>query len=366
MKKQILKSMNVMPKVSVIVPLYNQKRYLEQCICSITNQSYENLEIIIVNDGSTDDSLIRAIKIAESDSRIIVCDKQNQGTSFARRDGYLYSTGDYITFVDDDDLLPVHSVETMVHLMEDKKLDMVLGSISRKLGVIVKKQAFGTFPLHEVVVPPRLFNDFYLGFFKNTIFPINIWGRLYRKSVIDEAYKDTELFSDEMPCMAGDEYFNLKIFPYLKAVYRTDEVVYCYRLGGTVDHFNRFFPETFVLSDKRLELLDRYGYEKGYRPLFVEYVNMVYYHAIQLLQYKQGDKADVIAFFKEELERRFIVPRLIDYFMKNSTDDRGILIFMSRDYEVMYLYAYRLLREKCNGLRYKARKMALNLMERLV
>ena len=178
--------------------------------------------------------------------------------------------------------------------------------------------------------------------------------------------EDTELFSDEMPCMAGDEYFNLKIFPYLKAVYRTDEVVYCYRLGGTVDHFNRFFPETFVLSDKRLELLDRYGYEKGYRPLFVEYVNMVYYHAIQLLQYKQGDKADVIAFFKEELERRFIVPRLIDYFMKNSTDDRGILIFMSRDYEVMYLYAYRLLREKCNGLRYKARKMALNLMERLV
>ena len=77
------------PKVSVIVPLYNQKRYLEQCIRSITNQSYKNLEIIIVNDGSTDDSLVRANKLAESDSRIIVFDKQNEGTSFARRDGYL-------------------------------------------------------------------------------------------------------------------------------------------------------------------------------------------------------------------------------------------------------------------------------------
>ncbi len=353
------------PKVSVIVPLYNQKRYLEQCIRSITNQSYKNLEIIIVNDGSTDDSLVRANKLAESDSRIIVFDKQNEGTSFARRDGYLLSTGDYITFVDNDDLLPVHSVEIMVNLMEDKDLDMVFGGISRKLGFIVKKQAFGSFPVHEIVESPRLFNDYYLGFFKNTIFPINIWGRLYRKSVIDEAYKDTELFSYEMPCMAGDEYFNLKIFPYLKAVYRTDEVVYCYRLGGTVDHFNRFFPETFVLSDKRLELLDRYGYEKGYLPLFVEYVNMMYYHAMQLLLYKQGEKADVIAFFKDELKRRSIVPRLVDYYKKNIADNQGIILLMNYDYEAMYLYAYNLMREQYEGVRYKVRKLALNLIERL-
>lgn len=353
------------PKVSVIVPLYNQKRYLETCIRSITNQSYKNLEIIIVNDGSTDDSLARANKLAEGDRRIIVCDKQNEGTSFARRDGYLLSTGDYITFVDNDDLLPVRSIEIMVHLIEEKNLDMVLGGISRKLGFIVKKQEYGTFPLNEIVKSPRLFNDYYLGFFKNSIFPISIWGRLYRKSIIDEAYKATELFSDEMPCMAGDEYFNLKIFPYLKSVYRTDEIVYCYRLGGTVDHFNRFFPETFVLSDKRLELLDHYGYEKGYRPLFVEYVNMVYYHAMQLLQYKQGDKDDVIAFFKDELKRRSIAPRLIDYFEKNKTDDQGIILFMNHDYEAMHLYAYKLMRELCGGLRYKAVRLALNIIEKL-
>ena len=114
-----------LPKVSVIVPLYNQKRYLEPCIRSITNQSYKNLEIIIVNDGSTDDSLVRANKLAEGDRRIIVCDKQNEGTSFARRDGYLLSTGDYITFVDNDDLLPIRSIEIMVHLMEEKNLLLV-------------------------------------------------------------------------------------------------------------------------------------------------------------------------------------------------------------------------------------------------
>lgn len=302
---------------------------------------------------------------AARDSRVKVIDKQNEGTSYARRDGYLHSTGKYITFVDNDDLLPRDAVELMVDCIEKEETDLVIGAVSRKLGFLRKLTAGGTFPVNELVTSPRLFDEYYIGFFQNNVFPINIWGRLYRKSVVDEAYEKTELFSAEMPCMAGDEYFNLKLFPYLKSMYRTDKVVYYYRLGGTVDHFNRFFPETFVLSDIRLSLLDQYGYKNGYKPLYVEYVNMVYYHAQQILQYKQGDRNDVIAFLKKELASRVIVSRLTHYFMQNRTDDIGINLMINHDYEGMFNHAYRLMHQRCSRFAYKARCFLLWAMERL-
>ena len=89
--------------ISVIVPLYNQERYLDACLRSITNQTYNNLDIIVVNDGSTDDSLAIAEKWAEKDHRIKVIDKPNEGVTMARRDGYLNASGEYIAFVDSDD-----------------------------------------------------------------------------------------------------------------------------------------------------------------------------------------------------------------------------------------------------------------------
>lgn len=352
-------------KVSVVIPLYNQKRYLNACVDSICKQSYKNLEIIIVNDGSTDDSSERAKALAKNDARIKVFDKQNEGTSYARRDGYLQSTGDYITFVDNDDMLPTDAIEHMVTCMETKDTDLVLGGVTRILGFLSKKSALGSFPIDEVVSNPRLFDEYYIGFFRNTVFPINIWGRLYRKSVIDEAYKNTELFSAEMPCMAGDEYFNLKLFPFLRSMYRTDKVVYLYRIGGTVDYYNRFFPETFVLSDKRLALLDKYGYVNGYQPLYVEYINMVYYHAQQMLQFKQGDRDDVIAFFKKELNRRSIVSRMTEYFEQNKSDDVGIRLMLNRDYDGMYEHALQLMHQRCNKLSYKTKRLVMALIDKL-
>ncbi len=352
------------PLVSVVVPLYNQKRYLLPCISSIIKQTYRNLEIIIVNDGSTDDSLNRAKAIAKTDDRIFVYDKQNEGTSYARRDGYLRSNGKYIMFVDDDDLLPSSAVQTMVEQMEGKNLDMIIGRVARKLGPLVKSNAPGSFPVDEVVTNPELFNNYYIGFFQNTVFPINIWGRIYRKSIVDHAYKETELFSSQMPCMAGDEYFNLKLFPYLKSMYQTSELVYIYRLGGAVDHYNRFFPETFVLTDIRLALLDDYGYQKGYRPLYIEYINMVYYHAMQILQYKQGDKDDVISFYKKELSTRNVVPRLIDHFANNPTLDDGTRLLVERNYEGMFDYAKMLLRNRKSSIKYKFRTCILKIIEK--
>lgn len=90
-------------KVTIVVPVYNTEKYLDRCLTSIINQTHKNLEIILVNDGSTDNSLKIMNKYKDIDNRIIIIDQVNQGAGEARNSGLNIATGDYISFIDSDD-----------------------------------------------------------------------------------------------------------------------------------------------------------------------------------------------------------------------------------------------------------------------
>lgn len=92
-------------KISVIITIYNMEQYLDKCIQSVINQTYKNLEIILINDGSTDKSLNICKKYAISDNRVVLVNKNNEGLVKARISGIKQAVGDYITFVDADDWL---------------------------------------------------------------------------------------------------------------------------------------------------------------------------------------------------------------------------------------------------------------------
>lgn len=94
-------------KFSVIVPIYNISSYIDQCVESIINQTYKNIEIILVNDGSKDKSLEKIREWESRDTRIIVIDKPNGGLSSARNEGLKHATGDYVFYVDGDDWLSI-------------------------------------------------------------------------------------------------------------------------------------------------------------------------------------------------------------------------------------------------------------------
>ena len=353
------------PKVSIIIPSYNQKRYLKKCVHSICSQSYRNLEIIIVNDGSSDDTLLRAQKFAEDDARILVIDKENGGVASARREGLLAATGEYVAFVDNDDALPPLAIELMLGHAIDKDVDLVIGSVTKVLGIFNKRNIDGylSFPYHCVVKQPELFKEHYAGFFGVPKFPVSMWGRLFRKSVIDKAMQETDLFPDEILRTGEDEYFNMKLFPYLQSMYRTDEAVYYYRYGGMVDNFNAHFPDLFKLSDYRLKLLDHYQYEAGYRSLFMEYMACYYYHAMQMIQFKKADKAGVMNYFKEEMENRELFPRFVEYFTKHPCQNEQVTMILNKDYEHMYEYAYETIMKRCHAMGYRARRAVLKLIE---
>ena len=116
-----------MYKISVIVPMYNVENYISQCLENIIHQTYKNLEIIIVNDGSKDKSLDICNEYIKKDKRIKYIYQKNMGLSAARNTGIKNATGDYIHFVDSDDFIPLDYYEKMIDALGDTDADIVCG-----------------------------------------------------------------------------------------------------------------------------------------------------------------------------------------------------------------------------------------------
>ena len=176
-----------MATVSVIVPIYNVERYVEKTIVSIINQSYKDLEIILVNDGSTDNSLKICRDFAKIDDRIIVLDKKNGGLSDARNYGIEKSKGEYILFVDGDDYIHYQMVEILYNCAQKSSSDMVICNFTRvnenentvdtKIDLNQLKNIntyTNTEALHKLFI-----SDTYL------IFSV-AWNKLYKRSLFHE------------------------------------------------------------------------------------------------------------------------------------------------------------------------------------
>ena len=323
--------------------------------------------MIVVNDGSSDDSLAKARAWAQKDDRIQVLDKQNEGVTLARRDGLLKAIGEYVAFVDSDDMLTPRAMEILVGCINRTKVDLVLGSVTKKLAFLYRSHLDKklTFPCHQKIEQPELFDKYFIGFFRNNLFPVSMWGRLYRKAIIDQALRETQLFDEDVSRMGEDQLFNLKVFPYLRSMYRTDQTVYIYRYGGVTNHFNPHFTQLLVSSDKRLRMLDKYNYADGYQPLFAEYVACLFFHASRLISCQVADKQGVIDYFKQEMGQRELMSRLLTFYAKNGVPDERAQLLLDRDYEGMYRYACDMIKQRRSTLKSKFRHWAIKLLMRL-
>ncbi|MGI1659317.1 MAG: glycosyltransferase [Desulfitobacterium sp.] len=119
------------PKISIVVPIYNVERHLDQCVGSIRDQTYSHLEIILVDDGSPDGCPEMCDDYAKQDSRIKVIHQINGGLSEARNSGLSVATGEYILFVDADDYIDLNACESLIDIMNKQKPDIVVGNVRR-------------------------------------------------------------------------------------------------------------------------------------------------------------------------------------------------------------------------------------------
>lgn len=117
-----------MEKVSVIIPVYNDEKYLRLCVDTVLNQTYHNLEVILVDDGSTDQSPTICEQYRHQDHRVRVLHKQNGGVGSSRNAGLAMATGKYVLFVDNDDWLDYHHIEWLHNLLKEQDADIAIGN----------------------------------------------------------------------------------------------------------------------------------------------------------------------------------------------------------------------------------------------
>ena len=259
--------------ISVIIPVYNAEKWLPQCLNSVLGQDYKAIEVILVNDASTDKSLDVCKRYAGKDNRIVIINKlQNEGLELARQSGYKSAKGEYVMHIDADDWLD-HSqvISTMYRNVEDTGADYVEVGMQRVLDrhKWISKKCVASTP--QLIEQPDLFDKYYLSFFGVNILSVNMWGKLYRKSVLDKAdIKPVGVF------MGEDLAYNIQLLPHLKRIYILNEIGYNYRMGGGTGQYNpHLLPDLKRLYLLKEELIEKYQYYKAHDWIRFELKNVL-------------------------------------------------------------------------------------------
>lgn len=203
--------------VSIIIPAYNAEKYIQKCVESVIQQTYRNLEIIIVNDGSNDDTLKKLAQIKTSDERIIVIDQENGGPSAARNAGLKICHGDYIFFLDSDDWLVPNCIEELVNIEERHEVDIIFFDYYKNFaGKDVEHFTYKKDFCYKI----NQENDSTL-LDMRTITP---WGKLYSRKCING------VFFDEQMKTAEDVDFNFRVYKQVESAFYTHQCLLHYRI----------------------------------------------------------------------------------------------------------------------------------------
>ncbi len=191
--------------ISIIVPVYNTEVYLLECIESILQQNLRNIEIIAINDGSTDSSPQLLNFIASTDSRIIVINKPNGGISSARNLALKYATGDFVLFIDSDDLLVPDSLEQILMIATANDADIVCFGYQKLYKNTPKKSFLSSDSTYTKQISKQEFFQlcFDTNYKTNCSNGAYTWARLYKRSIVDSLtfdeqwtfYEDMDFFS---------------------------------------------------------------------------------------------------------------------------------------------------------------------------
>lgn len=237
-----------MKKISLIIPVYNTANELRRCLDSASNQTYQEMEIICVDDGSTDGSQLIVDEYKEKDSRFVILHKKNGGESSARNMGLQYATGDYIAFMDCDDWIEPDMYEEMMQMMEASNADLVAASwyksfdkeeIPMKNHKDIESCVFGREKLLRYIYE----RDAYQGF-------AYMWNKLYRRDILLDETNRLIQFDEDLK-LGGD------------VVYLAKAALNCKRAAYIPKNFYHYYQRNVSGChtdhlDKRMDWLQAY------------------------------------------------------------------------------------------------------------
>lgn len=229
--------------ISVIVPVYNVEKYLEECLDSIQNQTFSNIEIILVNDGSSDNSKEICKKYCEQDNRFKLINQTNQGQSVARNTGVAASKGEFIAFVDSDDIILSNYLETLMQYLA-ADVDIVESQFT-----VSKKKLLAENPKESMIIFEGDSQKAVKAVSNHTL-SVNPVTKLYRRAVVEAVpYLEGIIFEDI--------YSGVGMLKYTRKIVLLDYVGYYYRQHQSSTMHRTFTPknlDVFTASDKLIEL----------------------------------------------------------------------------------------------------------------
>lgn len=281
-----------MKKISVVIPVYNVEKYLSECLDSVVNQTYKNLQIILVDDGSTDFSGKICDVYAEKDNRITVVHQKNAGAGAAKNTGLELIDGDYFSIIDSDDYIELDMYEKMVNSLEKYNADIVqclFRNVFVNDSFDRKYKIKGNYPK---VLTSKSFLKEYLYDWKYAIFA----NKVFKSSLLKEIRFPVGRKID-------DEFFTYKLVCNAKKVVNIDNILYNYRMRKTsVMNEN----DTDRLIYDRIDcFIERYNYVSDIYPSLKKKYNLKLYDDLLYFKDSAKDNGKILSLINNFSRKKF-------------------------------------------------------------
>lgn len=280
-------------KISIIIPVYNVQEYLPKCIESVLRQTYRNLEIILVDDGSPDHCGKICDSYAKKDARIRVIHKKNEGVAIARNTGMEYATGEYISFIDSDDWIPKNAYQVLYHGIKQYDADCAVGKCMN----IVDKN--GALRMKKSAVQPVRCETAAEAMKHVLLSGSAIWNRLFKRKVFHNLRFPADRVND-------DEFIALRAYAKCEKIVFLNQGTYYYRLRKnsiTTSRFSLRNLDYYYNSKDNLAFIEKEapGLKECAEYKYIKAMLYCYFH---LKMMKQNDKTKKITFeLKKDMKK---------------------------------------------------------------
>lgn len=299
--------------VSIIVPVYNTEKYIKECIHSLINQTYKNIEIILIDDGSTDQSYSILEVYQKKDSRIRVIHRENKGTIYTRLEGVQLANGKYLLFVDSDDWIEKETIEYCMNVAKQYQVDLVRFNMVREM--ILEKQTIpikGPY-LTDKYVPKEEFKQYFYPVIMTQYTCNPICGQLLKKELF------YNICLQEYEVKMGDDLLtNLEIYDHLNSILFVNSYFYHYRCtensittSKSVEKIKSNLKDTFIVYSKILEKLKQWNMDtsKNEKIVSTRIVHEVIKVLRILLVSKEKNQIETIKYARNLIPENLVVDK---------------------------------------------------------